>query len=189
MTLSPRCAQRGALLGRLQIELQRADADDGRDLVGQRHVFARGHRPRGDVAIEGRADGGVGEGLLRLRELRLHAVERSLRGGDHFEALAGAIGGGFILLARGVGLRFGGFLLGVRFFVSALRDIAGGDQVGVALRIGGGHFCLRLGRLVIGLRGGDFGNLGGIECAAVQPIRDCACRTRRRWLRQAGRVA
>ncbi len=61
---------RGALLGRLQLQLQNADADDGGDLVGQRHVHARGHGPRRDVAIEGRPDGGIGQRLFGLRQLR-----------------------------------------------------------------------------------------------------------------------
>ena len=60
-----RVRARGALFRRLQLQLQGADADDGRDLVGQRDVFAGGHRARGDVAIEGRADGGIGQRLFR----------------------------------------------------------------------------------------------------------------------------
>ena len=62
-------AARGALLRRLQFQLHGADADDGGDLVGERHVLAGGHRARRDEAIEGRADGGIGETLFGLREL------------------------------------------------------------------------------------------------------------------------
>ena len=72
----PTFAAGGLLLRRLQLELHGADADDGGDLVGERDVLAGGHRAVGDEAIEGRADGGVGERLFGLRELGAHAFER-----------------------------------------------------------------------------------------------------------------
>src|ERR1035441_3297230 len=66
---SPTPPPRGALLRRLQLQLHGADAHDGGDLVGQRHILARGHRARRDEAIEGRADGGIGKPLFGLSEL------------------------------------------------------------------------------------------------------------------------
>src|SRR5205823_2971271 len=97
--------------------------------------------------------------------LRAYAVERRLRGGDGLIVPAGPIGRRFILLAGGVGLGFGGLLLGARFFECAAGDVAGRDQAGIALGIGRGELRLRLRGLVVGERGGDFGYFGGIELA------------------------
>ena len=69
----------GLLLRRLQLELHGADADDGGDLIGERDVLAGGHRAGRDVAVEGRANGGIGEGLFGLGELGADAFERGLR--------------------------------------------------------------------------------------------------------------
>ena len=45
-----------------------------------RDVFAGGHRARGNITVEGRADRGIGDAFFGLRHLRAHAFERSLRG-------------------------------------------------------------------------------------------------------------
>ena len=153
----------GPLLRRLQLQLQGADADDGGDLVGQRDVLAGGHRTRGDEAIEGRANGGVGERLFGLRELGAHAFERGLRVLHGAPALARAIERGFVLLAGGIGLRLGGLLLRARLLEGAARDVAGGDQVFVALGVGGGLPGHGLGGFEGGARGGHFRQLARIE--------------------------
>ena len=124
--------------GRLQLELHGADADDGGDLIGERDVLAGGHGAGGDEAIEGRADGGVGERLFGLGELRADAFERGLGVLDGAPALARAVERGFVLLAGGIGLRLGGLLLGARLFEGGARDVAGSHQVLVALGVGGG---------------------------------------------------
>ncbi len=128
----------GLLFRRLQLQLHGADADDGGDLIGERDVLAGGHGARGDEAIEGRANGGVGERLFGLGELRADAFERGLGVLHGAAALARAIERGFILLAGGIGLRVGGLLLRVRLFEGAAGDVAGGHQVLVALGVGGG---------------------------------------------------
>ena len=65
----PSFAVGGRCSGVCSCELHGADPDDGGDLVGERHVLAGGDGAVGDEAVEGRADGGVGEGLFGLREL------------------------------------------------------------------------------------------------------------------------
>ena len=134
----PTFAVRGPLFGRLQLQLHGADAHDGGDLVGQRHILSGGHGARGDEAIEGRADGGIGEGLFGLRELRAHAFERGLGIFHGAPTLARAVERGLILLAGGVDLRVGSFLLVRAFSKAAARDVAGRHQVLVALGVGGG---------------------------------------------------
>ena len=78
--------RRRPLLGRLQLQLERADAYDGRDFVRKRHVFSRCHRTRRDEAVERSADRRIRQRLFRLCELRLHAFERGLRRRNHVVA-------------------------------------------------------------------------------------------------------
>jgi hypothetical protein len=166
--LSPTCARDARCSGVCKIELDGADADDGGDFVRERDVFAGRHRARSDEAIERRADFRIGERFFGLRDLRLYAVERRHRSGDHFRTLARGVGGCFILLFGGIDLRFGGFLLGARALQRALRNVAGDGEIGVALRVGAGHAGVGLRGFVVGAGGGDFGNFIGIERAALR---------------------
>ena len=128
-----------------------------------------------DVAVEGSADGGVGEGLLGLGELRAGGFDRGLRAFDTAPGLARAVEGRLVLLAGGIGVGLGGLLLGADLLEVAARDIAGGDEVGETVGVGGGEFGLRLGGFVRGLGGGDLGHLDGVE-RAIAAVADAGLR-------------
>ena len=85
----------------------------------------------------------------------------------------------FVLLARGVGLRLGGLLLGAGLFVGAARDVAGGHQVRVALGVGGGHASPAPGPIrswPARPRLPAPGSGSNVPLPS-QPMRDCACRS------------
>ena len=114
-------------------------------------------------------DRGIVERLLGLRELRPRGFHAGLRRLHAPRSLARAVERGLVLLARRVGLGFGGFLLGAGLFVGAPRNVAGGHQVLIAFGIGGGQPGLRLRRLVIGSRGRHFRHVPGRTAPPVHP--------------------
>ena len=112
-------------------------------------------------------DDGVGDRFARHRALRLHAGERSLRGNGSVEVLPRRVERGLILLARGVGLGLRGVGLRAEFVVGALRNVAGLEQIRVALGVGFGQARLGGRGIGIGFRGEHFGHAVGVELPAL----------------------
>ena len=147
------------------------------DLGGHRYVLARGNGPRADVAGERRMDDGVFDGFARHRPCALHAARAKPARRRFLESSAARVERGLILLSRGVGLRLRGIGLRAEFFVGALRNVAGLEQIRVALGVGFGQARLGGGGIGIGFRGEHFGHGVGVELTALaRPMRDCAWR-------------
>ena len=79
--------------------------------------------------------------------------------------MTGRVGRRLVLLADGVGLGLGGFLLGPGPLVGGLGDVAGCHQIGVALSVSSGKLGLCLGGFEIGLCRSDFRDFVGVEIA------------------------
>ncbi len=72
-----------------------------------------------------------------------------------------------ILLLRGLGLSLRGIGLRAEFVVGALRNVAGLEQIRVALGVGFGQARLGSGGIGIGFRGEHLGHAVGIELPAL----------------------